>query len=142
MLALNGTALTLWGLFYFPPSFEQKHKNDIQSKMYWLKNFDFVGAFLYTAGVIVFLFGINWGGSVYPWKSAAVIASMVGGGVVFVAFVLYEAFIPLKEPIMSVHIWRNGKWSAATVLFGIGAGVYYAFAIVWAVTSLRPVRQS
>jgi len=30
-----------------------------------------------------------------------------------------------------MHIFENGNWTAAVVLLGLGAGVYYAFAIVW-----------
>jgi hypothetical protein len=30
-----------------------------------------------------------------------------------------------------MHIVKNGRWLAATFILGIGAGVYYAFAIVW-----------
>jgi hypothetical protein len=30
-----------------------------------------------------------------------------------------------------MHIIKNGRWLAATFILGIGAGVYYAFAIVW-----------
>jgi hypothetical protein len=37
LLAFNATALILWVLFYFPPSFHKKHRNDIDSKMYWVK---------------------------------------------------------------------------------------------------------
>jgi MFS family permease len=37
LLAFNGLALILWTAFYFPPSFHKLHRNDIDSKMYWLK---------------------------------------------------------------------------------------------------------
>lgn len=37
LLALNGLAFVLWTLFYFPPSFHKKHRDDIDSKMYWVK---------------------------------------------------------------------------------------------------------
>jgi MFS family permease len=30
-----------------------------------------------------------------------------------------------------MHLFMNGQWSAAAVLLGLGAGIYYAFAVVW-----------
>lgn len=132
LLALNSLALVCWTAFYFPPTFDEKHKGDEnRSKMYWLKNFDWIGTFLFASGFIVFLMGLSWGGSVYPWNSAAVIAAIVVGFTVMVAFVLYECYAPIKEPLIPMHLFRNVRWVAAVVLLGLGAGVYYAFAIVW-----------
>jgi len=57
LLAINGVGCVCWVLFYFPPTFKEKHKRDIDSKMYWVKNFDYVGTFLFAAGFIVFILG-------------------------------------------------------------------------------------
>ncbi|CAK7211014.1 hypothetical protein SCUCBS95973_000986 [Sporothrix curviconia] len=77
------------------------------------------------------MMGLNWGGSLYPWKSAAVICTIVVGVVALMAFLCWETFMPLKEPLVPVHLFRNRGWNAATVLSGVGASMYYAFAIVW-----------
>jgi hypothetical protein len=100
LLAVNGAALTCWTLFYFPPTFHEKHKRDIDSKMYWLKHFDYVGLALFASGLVVFLLGLSWGGSVYPWKSAAVITSIVGGFLVLVAFMLWENYSGVEQPLV------------------------------------------
>ncbi|CAO2650293.1 Nn.00g015850.m01.CDS01 [Neocucurbitaria sp. VM-36] len=132
LLAMNVAAFICWTAFYFPPTFAEKHKNDAnRSKMYWLKHFDWIGTFLFASGFIVFLMGLSWGGSVYPWKSAAVISAIIIGFVVLVAFVLWEIYAPIKEPLIPMHLFTNGRWVAAVVLLGSGAGVYYAFSIVW-----------
>lgn len=68
---------------------------------------------------------------VYPWRSAAVISAIVLGFLVLVAFVLWEIYAPIKEPLIPMHLFLNGRWVAAVVLLGSGAGVYYAFSIVW-----------
>ena len=39
LLAINAVALALWVCFYFPPTFEEKQRRGINSKMYWIKNF-------------------------------------------------------------------------------------------------------
>lgn len=75
---------------------------------------------------------ISWGGSYYPWKSTHVIATILIGFLSLVAFVLYETFMPLKEPLVPMHLFRNIRWVADTLLVALGgASLYYAFAIVW-----------
>jgi MFS family permease len=39
LLAINAVALALWVGFYFPPTFQDKHREGITSKMYWVKHF-------------------------------------------------------------------------------------------------------
>lgn len=75
--------------------------------------------------------GISWGGSVYPWKSAHVIITIVIGFICLACFFVYETYGKLKEPLLPMHLFSNRGWSVSTFLWGIGASVYYAFAIVW-----------
>ena len=77
----------LFYFFYHPPTFQLLHKN--RSKMEQLKRLDFVGLILFCGGLGVFLIGLAWGGSVYPWKSANVIATIDVGAVALIVFVLY-----------------------------------------------------
>lgn len=57
-----------------------------------LKDLDYVGMFLFISGSLLFLMGLSWGGSSYPWDSAHVIATIVVGFCLCVAFVLYGKF--------------------------------------------------
>lgn len=50
---------------------------------------DFGGIVLFSGGLILFLLGLSWGGGLYPWNSAHVIATIVVGIVTLIAFVLY-----------------------------------------------------
>ncbi|KAF1980654.1 MFS general substrate transporter [Aulographum hederae CBS 113979] len=131
LLAINVAALICWVAFYFPPDFSHKHQNDQNSKMYFVKHFDYVGTFLFTGGFVVFILGLSWGGTIYAWKSAAVISALIVGFATLVAFVLWESFGPMEQPLIPMHLFLNGRWSAAAVILGLGAGIYYAFAIVW-----------
>ncbi|KAK0392755.1 hypothetical protein NLU13_2250 [Sarocladium strictum] len=132
ILAINGAALICWTCFYFPPSFRKKHQFEEHATVgYWLKHFDWVGFFLMAGGFLSFLMGLSWGGVVYPWKSAATISAIIVGVVVMVLFILWELYAPLKEPLIPMHLFRNTEWFAAAILLGLGAGVYYAFAIIW-----------
>ena len=91
--------------------------------MKYIKNFDYVGTILYAGGLLIFLMGLSWGGSVYSWKSAHVIACIVVGFVALVALVSWESFATLKEPLVPMHLFRNGGWVSAVVVSGLGASL-------------------
>jgi Fungal trichothecene efflux pump (TRI12) len=55
----NGLGLVFTLLFYFPPSSPNSQR---VSKGKVISNIDFVGGFLSTAGLILFLAGLQWGG--------------------------------------------------------------------------------
>jgi uncharacterized integral membrane protein len=129
LIALNAAGVICWYLFYKPPNFHMKHGR--ASKMEYIKNFDYVGTVLATSGLLLFLMGLSWGGSLYPWKSAHVIATIIIGFVLMVAFVLYEALVPMKEPLLPMHLFKNKGLIISILIWSIGASVYYAFAIVW-----------
>ncbi|KAF2100380.1 trichothecene efflux pump [Rhizodiscina lignyota] len=80
-------ALALYAFFYHPPRYSQLH---VHGKTVWeqFKALDFGGIFLFCAGMALFLIGLSWGGTAYPWASAHVVStiigwqsSVVGGGV-------------------------------------------------------------
>ncbi|KAB5540566.1 fungal trichothecene efflux pump [Coniochaeta sp. 2T2.1] len=129
LIALNTASLACWLLFYHPPTFRMKHGN--ASVMKYIKEFDYVGTTIYTGGLLILIMGLNWGGTVYAWDSAAVISTIVVGFVALVAFVLWEIYANLKEPLVPMHLFNNRSWNASVILSGLGASVYYAFAIVW-----------
>lgn len=47
-----------------------------------------------------------------------------------VAFVLWEIYMPLKEPLMPLRVVTNREWIISALLTSIGASIYYAFAVV------------
>lgn len=77
----------LYFIFYHPPHFGELHRS--RSRMQELKDLDYGGIVLFIAGLLLFLMGLSWGGSLYAWDSAHVIASLIIGFVLCVAFVLY-----------------------------------------------------
>ena len=76
---------------------------------------------LFIGGFLLFLLGLSWGGSVYPWHSSRVIATMVVGGITIVIFVLWENYANLKEPLLPLHLFKNLSWVASCILLGLGA---------------------
>lgn len=99
--------------------------------MDYVWGFDFVGLFLATSGILLFLMGISWGGVLYPWKSAHVISATVIGGVLLVAFFIYEIYVPLKEPLLPKNLMTNRDWLVTVMIWSLGSSIYYGFALVW-----------
>lgn len=130
LIGIELASFLCWFFFYHPPTFHMKHGQQA-SIVNYVKKFDYVGTSLYTGGLLIFMMGLNWGGSVYPWASASVIATIVVGFIALVAFVLWECFMDLEEPLVPMSIFSNYSWNASVLLTGLGASVYYAFAIVW-----------
>lgn len=129
MTILNFVSLACFYLFYFPPTFKMKHRSE--TKRHYIKQTDVVGILLFCAGIVVFILGLSWGGTKYPWNSAAVIASIVLGFAALVAFGLWEAYASLKQPLIPMHLFRDRDWVVGMLLLSFGASVYYAYAIVW-----------
>ena len=48
--------------------------------------------------------GLQSGGTLYAWKSGQVISMIVIGFLCLVALFLYETFMPLKEPLIPMHV--------------------------------------
>lgn len=65
--------------------------------------------------------GLNWGGSVYPWKSAQVLCTLVIGLATLVGFGFWEAFCGLDFPLIPMRLFRNIKYVAIVACASIGA---------------------
>jgi hypothetical protein len=119
MIIINFVSGVLFFFFYFPPTFHDKFKD--RSKMQQLKDFDYVGTALFLGGLIIFILGLNWGGGVYPWKSAHVIAPIIVGFFTLVVFAFWEIYADLKEPLLPIHLFKNVGWTVSCILLGLGA---------------------
>lgn len=127
-LILDAIATVLYFTFYHPPSFEMKHNNASRKRV--IKEFDFVGAFGLLAGVTLLLIGLNWGGSLYAWNDAHVIATMVVGGVIILALPVWTIYGKVKDPFIPKRLFNRG-WTVSMLSSSVGATVYYSFSIIW-----------
>jgi hypothetical protein len=57
MIMVNFLSGVLFFFFYFPPTFYDKFKD--RTKMQQIKEFDYVGTFLFVGGFIIFLLGLS-----------------------------------------------------------------------------------
>jgi len=124
----NVVAMALLGLFYHPPTFQMLHMG--RTKWQKIKALDYGGMVLFMGGEVLFLMGINWGGGLYPWKSAQVIACIIIGALVLVAFVFYEAYVP-SDPLIPTSLLKNLQFMMFTACACVGGMIYYALGVVW-----------
>ena len=126
--SLIGTACV-----YFPPPHPRA---DGKTKWQEFKELDFVGTFLFVAGLAIFLFGLNSGGNTYPWESASTLAPLILGAIVFLAAFAYDFTVP-KDPLFPWYLFRNFReFSALPVLVFVAGMVFFAASALNAQTIL------
>ncbi|TKA73528.1 hypothetical protein B0A55_05323 [Friedmanniomyces simplex] len=121
MAGVNALSALCWYLFYHPPTFHMLHRKKLAKEI--MIHFDWIGLLLYTAGLLIFLMGLSWGGGLYPWSDSHVIGTLVAGGVcLFGIFPLWSIYLPFKtvEPFLPLHLFTNVNFQACAWLTGIG----------------------
>ncbi|KAF4451834.1 hypothetical protein F53441_5153 [Fusarium austroafricanum] len=107
------TLLTTLCVLFFMPL--KKVEGDWKIK---LKAVDFLGIFLALAGMTVVILGLTWGGKEYSWNSAQVIATLVVGTAVSIAFVLWQWKGP-RYPLIPLHIFKSKIVNGACLTMAI-----------------------
>ncbi|WEW56723.1 hypothetical protein PRK78_002172 [Emydomyces testavorans] len=123
----SGLGLAATAIFYHPPprvSSEGLNKKEI------IKRIDFVGGFLSIAGLIVFLAGLQWGGYQYKWKSAHVLAPLIIGFALLVAFVFWEAY-GAEYPIFPRRLQQEKRILALTLVITFISGANFISVIMF-----------
>jgi len=86
---------------------------------------DYLGALLMVTGVSLLLLALSWGGNEYGWSSATIVGLGVGGLVLSVLFVVWEA--RASEPILPLRLFRSRSFSLANFgSFIMGVGMFGA----------------
>ncbi|GAA0444830.1 MDR family MFS transporter [Streptomyces olivaceiscleroticus] len=75
---------------------------------------DYVGAALLTVGITALVLITTWGGTEYDWLSAQIVGLGALGVLSLLAFVLVERKV--SEPVLPLHIFRNGNFSLVTLI--------------------------
>lgn len=124
-----GLAILFLFFFYHPPTFDLLH--ECKTKRQLIKELDYVGIFLWTAGLTVFLMGISWGGTMYPWKSAATISALIVGAALLAALFVWESFANLKYPAIPVKFFANRGYISLVAIATVSSMVYYSSILLW-----------
>ncbi|KAK7947107.1 uncharacterized protein PG986_011428 [Apiospora aurea] len=125
--------VVLYAVFYRPPRYEQLH---VRGRTQWaqVRALDFGGLFLFCAGTTLFLVGLSWGGTTAP-----VLATLIVGIVVLVAFGFYEQYVAGardagehgNSAIMPPRIFRNIEYVAVVMIAALSAMVYFSMTVLW-----------
>ena len=110
-------------IFYHPPSKPLADRSYSQL----FRELDYIGIFLYTSGLTLFLLGLGWGGVSYPWKSAQVLTPLILGALLFIATFFYDFSGHAKRPLFPKRLLgRVREYSILLVLIFVTGFVYFS----------------
>lgn len=130
----NGIGFFMTLFFYFPPP----RVNTLgKTKMQVLKEIDYIGGILSIGGMIMFLAGLQWGGYQYPWTSAHVLAPLIVGVVLLIAFCLWEMY-GAPHPMFPGRIKQDPRVLLLTLLITFISGMnFFAYLMFWPTQSFN-----
>nr|ANO39720.1 trichothecene efflux pump [Fusarium aff. graminearum CBS 119173] len=108
-IIMSAIAVVLIVVWYHPPSFRQLHGKKAR-KRDELAKLDWIGIFLVSVGVSLFLLGVSWGGKPNsPWNSSKIIGLMTSGLGSLVVFALYEVFGKPVQPMIPPALFKDTR---------------------------------
>ena len=90
-----------------------------------LKAIDWLGSLTVVGGTLMFLFGLEYGGSTYPWKSATVICLILFGIITWAIFFIIEWKVA-KYPVIPIQIFKKFSVCATYLIVSIHGMVFIA----------------
>lgn len=118
-LPIGGVALALL-LIVLPASTPPEETEGTFQQNLW--KFDPVGNVVLAPGLICLLLALQWGGVKYPWSDARLIALLVIGSVLLLAFVCIQ-YVQENGTIPPRIIRQRSIAAGAVVSFGLGAAL-------------------
>jgi MFS family permease len=112
--------------FYFPP---KRPQYDFE-KTRWqeIKEIDYIGCALYTAGLTLFLVGLTGAGTIHPWNSAIVLAPLLLGILLIALCFIYD-FTIAKRPFFPPKLFSQFReYTLLLVVVFVGGMVFYSMA--------------
>lgn len=132
MFSWHTAALIFMFFFYHPPDFSMKHRVDGKTKLQLLGELDYVGIFLFIAGGVLFLLGVNFGGRQYPWSHAGTITPIVLGLTCYIVLGFWEAYADLKYPLLQPRLFKKVRaFVMVIVVCFVGGMLYYSMNVLW-----------
>lgn len=147
-IGLNVITLVLYQFLYHPPTFKQLHVG--KTRLQQAAELDWIGIFLWIAGCVLFLIGLSWGGTTYPWKSAEVLCTLLIGIATIAGFFCYgmltcsllsiahrpltifpEGFFCRVQPLMPPRMFKNWGFNGVITVATVASMVYYSMTVLW-----------
>ncbi|OAG12773.1 MFS general substrate transporter [Paraphaeosphaeria sporulosa] len=96
-----------------------------------LRQVDYIGGILSTAGITLFMMGLQWGATQYPWGSAHNVAPLVLGLILIIAFFVWEFRAPY--PMVPRALFKKAKRTMTVILLitWLSGGSYFVLLLFW-----------
>lgn len=115
LIAIIFFVFTIIGQFTVPKDWTDKKPLTLQT----VKHFDIVGTLLTVGGIGMFSAAISLGPTApQGWKTGYVLALLIVGILLIVAFVFWERWY--KDPIMPMNIWKDRNFSMGLIILSLG----------------------
>ena len=102
-----------------------------------IRQLDLFGFFLFTAGLCLFLTGMNLGGGLYKWTSPAVLATLVIGIVTLIGFAGYE-WKGTTHGMMNHALFHGGKEGGRSFAICLGL-IFIEGILLFAIVIFYPI---
>lgn len=120
--------LVLTAVFYHPPP---RPNSQGMSRKEILAEIDYVGGLLSVSGMLLFMMGMQWGGYQYPWSSAHVLAPLILGIALLVAFIVWEAY-GAKHPMFPKRLRQEPRILGLTLVITFISGAnFFSILMFW-----------
>lgn len=122
----NFIGLLLLAFFYKDPVKHVRPAKEV------LREVDFMGGFLSTAGVTLFMMGLQWGAREYSWQSVHTLVPFSLGLAFIIAFFVWEVFFA-KYPMCPPRIFSRDKRSMICILLitFFSGGNFFVMLLFW-----------
>lgn len=120
-LPIGGVSAVIILMFFKPPKAAKPQEAPLKEKILQL---DLVGSFLFMACMVCLLLALQWGGTTKPWSDSNVIGTLVGFGVILVAFIVNEYFMDERALLVS-RLMKNKTIALASAYVCINAASFF-----------------
>lgn len=112
------------GLLAVPFAFRNLKLQNQPPLLTALRRIDWVGSFLFIAGVSSFLIGLTWGGVQYEWRDYQTWVPILLGALATIASLVYEGYVP-GAPFVHLSVWKSTSACLVFVLTIVGGFELY-----------------
>jgi len=111
--------------FYFPPT--RPRRDYDKTRWQEFAELDWIGMFLYTTGLTVFLVGLGWAGSEgHAWSSASVVAPIVLGAVIFFCCFAYDWTLAKRPFFPKSLFFKLRDYSLILIVLFVAGMVFFS----------------
>lgn len=108
-----------------------------------LLQMDLVGTFLIMAAVVCYLLAMQWGGSTKAWSNSTVIGTLVGFGLLLIAFIFNELWMGDRALLQPRILKIRRVWTTNAYIFFVSGGffslIYYLPIYFQSVQGVNPL---